>query len=281
MDLSYKSLLASAYAGFYVDPPSALPDTLHHRVRKALHDLTRRGFFTFDVLQTNSAVSCTFVRRTLVGDLGSTYHYQGLRLFAHPWVGKHGGAAAPSLRVVSDLNDTLKRVAQPHLAAEARRLPAGRPTTSTEWSVSLINFMDPDDPLAPALREEPAYGMGRTSVSWHSDSSLQPNSTIAVYHCTAAASDWRVGLRCLGTAAADVPAVRLPLADVRLFLWAVCVCVFSACLSLTSLFFVWRPPHLNAAGVFLCTLRPLFAWLRSNRRTSCAPTLTTPTITQC
>lgn len=38
------------------------------------------------------------------------------------------------------------------------------------------------------LREEPDFGMGRTSVSWHADSSLEHESTIAVY-CVHRAAD--------------------------------------------------------------------------------------------
>ena len=37
------------------------------------------------------------------------------------------------------------------------------------------------DPVAP-LKDENIYGMGAASVSWHSDSSLKENSTVAVYH---------------------------------------------------------------------------------------------------
>lgn len=42
-------------------------------------------------------------------------------------------------------------------------------------------------------------GMGKVSVSWHSDSSLKENSSIGVFHCLptqrAAPWDWRIALR--------------------------------------------------------------------------------------
>ena len=34
--------------------------------------------------------------------------------------------------------------------------------------------------LKPDLKEEPEFGMGKVSVSWHADSSLEHESTIAV-----------------------------------------------------------------------------------------------------
>jgi hypothetical protein len=42
-------------------------------------------------------------------------------------------------------------------------------------------------------------GMGKISVSWHADSSLEPYSDIGVYHCLptqkATKWDWKIALR--------------------------------------------------------------------------------------
>ena len=50
---------------------------------------------------------------------------------------------------------------------------------STRFRLTLINRMEPTA-LKPDLKEEPEFGMGKVSVSWHADSSLEHESTIAV-----------------------------------------------------------------------------------------------------
>ena len=64
-----------------------------------------------------------------------------------------------------------------------------------------------------ALKDEGQFGMGKASVSWHSDSSLQDTSTVAVYHQTSGGIDgddtsWHVALKCLDGV---TPALRVPL----------------------------------------------------------------------
>jgi alpha-ketoglutarate-dependent dioxygenase FTO len=73
--------------------------------------------------------------------------------------------------------------------------------------------MEPERRESMALKDEGQFGMGKASVSWHSDSSLQDTSTVAVYHQTAGGIDgddnsWHIALKCLD----DVtPALRVPL----------------------------------------------------------------------
>ena len=62
---------------------------------------------------------------------------------------------------------------------------ASRHDGSCDFNVALINLMDASAAASRSdvpLKDESRYGMGPTSVSWHSDSSLQPFSTVAVYH---------------------------------------------------------------------------------------------------
>jgi alpha-ketoglutarate-dependent dioxygenase FTO len=183
-------------------------------------------------------VSPTFVRRVLVGERGMTYHYQKLRIFAHSWheqdisararsSGVSSGPDLSPLRVVRELNETLK-------ARSARVLKQTRVTTrddemtsrrtsrhdgSCDFNVALINLMDASAAASRSdvpLKDESRYGMGPTSVSWHSDSSLQPFSTVAVYHVCfdersnqkTNDSSWHVALRALD---GRTPALRVPL----------------------------------------------------------------------
>ena len=60
---------------------------------------------------------------------------------------------------------------------------------SADFNLTLINYMEPTASRAGArrpnpqgLKSEPEYGMGKVSVSWHADSSLENHSAIAVYH---------------------------------------------------------------------------------------------------
>jgi alpha-ketoglutarate-dependent dioxygenase FTO len=59
--------------------------------------------------------------------------------------------------------------------------------------------MEPTSHTKVGFKDEAHYGMGKVSVSWHADSSLEDNSSIAVYHCLPtqrkAQWDWRIALR--------------------------------------------------------------------------------------
>lgn len=95
----------------------------------------------------------------------------------YPWSDEFTADQSP-FRVMRKLNDVFKARGAALLRrdARARKVPAG----SSDYSVTLINRMEPPHKCNVKLRPEPKYGMGLASVSWHADSSLQPHSTIAV-----------------------------------------------------------------------------------------------------
>eukprot|EP00536_Pseudo-nitzschia_multiseries_P007222 jgi/Psemu1/195175/e_gw1.167.56.1 len=68
-----------------------------------------------------------------------------------------------------------------------------------EYNLTLINYMEPTIHTRVGFKDEANYGMGKVSVSWHADSSLENGSSIGVYHClpTQKSSkwDWRIALR--------------------------------------------------------------------------------------
>ena len=207
----YDACVARSYVGFVVDPPRVLPDELHADVAAAFKTMAKRGLFTRDVLAAGKTVSPTFVSRTLVGERGMTYHYQKLRIFALPWSDEDAPEGSP-LRVVRRLNDAMKRRSRALLMrhGDAR---VGDVTGSCEFNVTLINLMEPERKESVALKDEGQFGMGKASVSWHSDSSLQDTSTVAVYHQTSGGIDgddtsWHIALKCLDGV---TPALRVPL----------------------------------------------------------------------
>ena len=74
---------------------------------------------------------------------------------------------------------------------------------SCAFNLTLINAMDPASER-PDLKSEPTFeaqSFTPCSVSWHADSTLEPFSTIAVYHTTDAdarqieSPDWKLALR--------------------------------------------------------------------------------------
>jgi hypothetical protein len=83
----YAPCLAHSYVGFHVDQPKIMDASFHDKVTGALNALVTAGYFHYDVLAAGKSVTPTFVQRTLLGARGMTYHYQKLRIFAHPWVG--------------------------------------------------------------------------------------------------------------------------------------------------------------------------------------------------
>ena len=202
-DDAFDAVARASYDGFVVDAPSTLPESLHQDVERALRSMLDRGEFTHDILSAGNKVSSTFVRRVLLGKRGATYHYQRLRLFAVPWEDEHTDRDSPH-RVMRRLNEAL-------IERSAKVLSGTRHAESKhEYNVTLINYMDTERASEVELKEETLYGLGTTSVSWHSDSSLQTNSTVAVYHLYDAPErrDWCVALRTLDDSA---PALRVPL----------------------------------------------------------------------
>jgi mRNA N6-methyladenine demethylase len=233
-DDEYEPCVRRAYAGFHVDPPESLPRETHDAAAGAFESMRAAGLFHRDVLAAGNVVSPTFVRRVLVGDRGMTYHYQKLRIFAHSWhdddlvvrettnESRAKDDLSP-LRVVRELNETLK--ARSASVLRQTRYPPNASSKldgSCDFNVTLINLMDAKAAALKSdvpLKDESKYGMGPTSVSWHSDSSLQPHSTVAVYHVLFDENDskrttsrddssWHVALRTLD---GRTPALRVPL----------------------------------------------------------------------
>ena len=196
-DDEYEPCVRRAYAGFHVDPPESLPRETHDAAAGAFESMRAAGLFHRDVLAAGNVVSPTFVRRVLVGDRGMTYHYQKLRIFAHSWhdddlktpvetTESRDSSHLSPLRVVRELNETLKKRSASVLR-QTRSPPnaSSKSDGSCDFNVTLINLMDAKAAALKSdvpLKDESKYGMGPTSVSWHSDSSLQPHSTVAVYH---------------------------------------------------------------------------------------------------
>lgn len=198
-----------AYGGFHRDSAAALPARLHVDVKDALERMRAAGLFTHDVVSAGRAVSATFVERTLVGDAGMSYFYQRLRIFAYPWEDEWTEPSSP-LRVIRALNEALKR-----RAAEVQR-SVTHTLGSNQFNITLINrmFSDAESDKHVPLKEESVFGMGKASVSWHADSSLQDSSTIGVYHQTSGppdAQDWRVGMRLTTKGGESTPAICVPL----------------------------------------------------------------------
>ena len=224
-DDEYEPCVRRAYAGFHVDPPDALTRETHDAAAGAFESMRALGLFHRDVLAAGNVVSPTFVRRVLVGDRGMTYHYQKLRIFAHSWHDEDisdetdSGLDLSPLRVVRELNETLKARSARVLKQTRREDASANTDGSCDFNVTLINLMDAKAAASRSdvpLKDEARYGMGPTSVSWHSDSSLRPHSTVAVYHVcfdengTSARDDssWHVALRALD---GRTPALRVPL----------------------------------------------------------------------
>jgi len=74
----------------------------------------------------------------------------------------------------------------------AEKLPGAK---KSQFSVTLLNYMEPKTANHLGLKDDPKYGMGKVSVSWHCDSSLQDFSTIGVYQLTQGPCDWRIAVR--------------------------------------------------------------------------------------
>lgn len=190
--------------GFHVESPCSLPPSLHSHFEQSFHGLHLNNFFQYDAVQPGrKKLSETFVTRTLVGNPGTTYKYLGLRLFSHPWceVDELGNrrseencgtssllklgytqSASKALITMGAVNRQLttrsNTILSQTIAPDLKNLPVG----SAEYNLTLINRMEPMDTIQKSLKPESLYGMGKTSVSWHTDSGLQDFSSIAVYH---------------------------------------------------------------------------------------------------
>ncbi len=162
------------------------PFDFHQRSRAALERLRDANYYQYDIVMAGGKHSSrTFVKRTLVGNPGITYKYLGLRLFAHAW---SGPGVTPVMKSIGEMNQQMIRMTE--------NLPNHQ---KCEYNLTLINYMEPTAKTKIGFKEEANYGMGKVSVSWHADSSLQSGSSIGVYHClpTQKSSkwDWKIALR--------------------------------------------------------------------------------------
>ncbi|CAK4082188.1 unnamed protein product [Aphanomyces euteiches] len=185
----FNEILKRSYVGFVHEPGTTLPRDFHEGMRSAFEKLRDNEYFQYDVVMAGGKhLSRTFVRRTLVGDYGITYKYLGLRIFAHVWDKPH---CAPVFKSLYQLNQRMIE----------RTKRSMKPTPPLcDYNLTLINYMEPDNPML-GLKADPTYDMGKVSVSWHADSSLQDYSSIGVYHSLLgnkkkkAPCDWRIAMR--------------------------------------------------------------------------------------
>lgn len=126
--------------------------------------------------------------------LHSTDKYLGLRLFAHSWSGPN---TLPLFRSIYDMNQEMIRMTKQQLQKKYQEGASIGISGSCDYNLTLINLMGPSTEVQ--LKDEEAYCMGKASVSWHADSSLQDYSAIGVYHTLptqkATFWDWKIALR--------------------------------------------------------------------------------------
>jgi alpha-ketoglutarate-dependent dioxygenase FTO len=195
----FQKLVSSCYRGFVREPATEVPEDIHSQFRSVLAVLDAHDVFQYDVTQPlglGTACARTYVTRTLIGKPGITYKYLGLRIFAHPWSesgeggeggesgesGESGNAAdeiASACGSIRDLNSTLCARADGLQDGSRSSTSAGSagPHGSSRFNLTLINRMMPSC-KACELKPEATYHMGKTSVSWHADSSLQVQSIV-------------------------------------------------------------------------------------------------------
>jgi alpha-ketoglutarate-dependent dioxygenase FTO len=191
-DSGFANYVEEHYPGFVHQPQSVIPKNFHVFAKAALERLRDANYYQYDIVMAGGKHSSrTFVKRTLVGIPGITYKYLGLRLFAHSW----SGTSTPSaLAAIKELNE--KMIQMTKLAAASQTSPIG----NCDYNLTLINYMEPTSHVSVGFKEEANYGMGKVSVSWHADSSLESGSAIGVYHClptqrAGVSWDWKIALR--------------------------------------------------------------------------------------
>ena len=186
---AYEELVRDHYQGFVHIPVGQIrPSNFHSMAKMAFERLRDSGYYQYDIVKAGGQhASRTFVKRTLVGEPGITYKYLGLRLFAHAW---RGPGVSPVMKTIGDLNQHMI-----HMTKAQGKSNHGK----CDYNLTLINFMEPSSHTKVGFKDEAFYGMGKVSVSWHADSSLEKNSSIGVYHCLPSQKstkwDWRIGLR--------------------------------------------------------------------------------------
>jgi alpha-ketoglutarate-dependent dioxygenase FTO len=176
----YERCLQSCFRGFvHQSPASPGIRAMVPAVTRALEALKGRGYFTHDVvLGGGLKLAATFVRRILVGEPGITYKYLGLRIFAFPW---GEGSSIPEVPVLRRLNEAFVQETR-QLVGQGRGTPGLRPPGRGDYNLILVNLMEGTDPRGGALRNAAGVRLGtdRIAVSWHADSSVEKNSSIAV-----------------------------------------------------------------------------------------------------
>ncbi len=178
-------------------------DNFHSNYQLVLQSLY--NYYQYDIIMPGGKHSSrTFVRRTLVGEPGMTYKYLGLRLFTHAWrasscdddatttaISKKVSKTVPSVfHNVYMLNQAMRRMTEHQMRMYQSKTGKVVPKHLYNYNITLINYMEPCNEMKnqkntnhiSPLRDEEFYGMGKSSVSWHADSSLQDNSCIGVYH---------------------------------------------------------------------------------------------------
>lgn len=175
------------YEGFvHCSVDDLQPFDFHQQARAALERLRDANYYQYDIVMAGGKHSSrTFVKRTLVGNPGITYKYLGLRLFAHAW---SGPGVTPLMKSIGEMNQRMI-----HMTEQFQN------HKNCKYNLTLINYMEPTIRTKVGFKEEANYGMGKVSVSWHADSSLETGSSIGVYHCLptqrSAKWDWRIALR--------------------------------------------------------------------------------------
>jgi alpha-ketoglutarate-dependent dioxygenase FTO len=186
-DTGFEQHLRDHYKGFvHCSVDTLQPRDFHQQARAALERLRDANYYQYDIVMAGGKHSSrTFVKRTLVGNPGITYKYLGLRLFAHAW---SGPGVSPWMKAIGEMNQRMITMTE--------RFPNHQ---RCQYNLTLINYMEPTMRTKVGFKEEAYYGMGKVSVSWHADSSLESGSSIGVYHCLptqrSAKWDWRIALR--------------------------------------------------------------------------------------
>lgn len=196
----YESLLNSSYSGFKVAAKEDFESKFHDTFESAFKSLEDNNIFQFDFTQPGgleTPIARTYVSRCLVGDEGITYKYLGLRMFSHPWKSssKKKENVPHYINNIKDCNDHLIKKTKTFLKhnesenGNQNENEIGSSSGSCEYNLTLINRCFPDgtgignsNNTSIKLKDEPHYGGGKVSVSWHADSSLEHYSSIAVYH---------------------------------------------------------------------------------------------------
>jgi len=182
----FQKHLQDHYKGFVHLTVDRLQHDFHQHAKNALERLRDAQYYQYDIVMAGGKHSSrTFVKRTLVGNPGITYKYLGLRLFAHAW---SGPGATSLLKSIGDMNESMIKMTE--------KFPDnGR----CDYNLTLINYMEPKIHTKVGFKDEADYNMGKVSVSWHADSSLESGSSIGVYHCLPTQRntkwDWKIALR--------------------------------------------------------------------------------------